>query len=76
MVDIKSYEQLMARKDIDFISECDGFLYVKLYPTEKFDDSIWKVDKATHEVTYMMFPDYVGYIHHRATYLKKPNYET
>ena len=76
MVDIKSYEQLMARDDIDFISECDGKLYVKLYPTDKFDDSIWEVDKKTHEVTYFMFPDYVGRIHYRATYVKKPRYET
>lgn len=72
MVDIRSYEQLMAREDIDFISEYDGYLYVKLYPTEQFDNSIWKVDKTTHDVSYAMFTDYIANVYGKDHYLVKP----
>ena len=63
-----TYEELMAREDTQFIAELGGNLYVKLPPREHYDNTIWKVDKNTHEVSYMMFTAFLG-ISNRATYV-------
>lgn len=66
---VPTYEELMARQDKVFVSEYEDFLYVKLPPREHYDNTIWKVNKRTHEVTYMMFTKYLVTIDEQATYL-------
>ena len=65
-----TYDELMRRKDTQFVSEHGGYLYVKLPPTEYYDNTIWRVDKQTHEVFYMMFTEYLyAGLAEQATYL-------
>ena len=64
-----TYEELMARKDILFISEYEDYLYVKLPPREYYDNCIWKVHKETHVVSYMMFTAYLA-IAEKASYIR------
>lgn len=53
-----TYDELMNWKDVEFIAELDGYLYVKLPAREMYDNTIWKVDKKTHKVTYMMYTEF------------------
>ena len=71
-----TYDELMSREDVQSISEHEGFLYVKLPPTEYYDNTIWRVNKETHEVSYMMFTDYLCNVYAHATYIVKPDWET
>ena len=70
-----TYDEVMSQKPV-FISECDGYLYVLLPAREYYDNTIWKVDKKTHEVSYMMFTDYIINVSAHAAYVVKPDYET
>ena len=72
---IPTYDELMVRTDVHFISEYDGHLYVKLPPTEYYDDTIWKVDKKTHQVSYMAYTKYMCTVMDKAQYIKKPDWE-
>lgn len=76
MAKTPSYDELMARQDVDFISECDGYLYVSLPARQMFDNTIWKVNKRTKEVSYMMFTEYIITVSKRAKYIKAPDWET
>ena len=73
-IKIPSYDEVMHEKPI-FISEADGYLYVWLRHKDPNDNSIWKVNKQTHEVAYMAFPDYLCNVSERATYVVKPDWE-
>lgn len=64
-----TYEELMARSDIQFVAEHNGHIYVKLPPVEYYDNTIWKVDKKTHNVSYMMFTEFLA-IADRAEYIR------
>lgn len=70
-----TYDELVKQKPI-FVSECDGYLYFWLPHEDRYDNTIWKVDKRTHEVAYMAFPDYLVQVSERATYVVKPSWET
>lgn len=63
-----TYDELMARKDAQFIAELDEKIYVKLPPREQYDNTVWEVNKKTHEVSYMMFTAFLG-IANRVTYI-------
>ena len=69
-----TYEELMARKDVVFISEYEGYLYVALPARQYYDNCIWKVDKKTHEVYYMMFTEYLVNVDSKATYIVNPDW--
>ena len=69
-----TYDELMSREDASFIAEHGGYLYVKLPAREHYDNTIWKVDKSTHEVFYMMFTEYISTIDDKAHYIKKPDW--
>lgn len=70
-MNIPTYNDLMNRDDIQFISEYGEYLYVLLPPTELYDNTIWKVHKETHEVVYMMFTEYLcSGICDKATYIR------
>lgn len=71
-----TYDELMARNDVIFISEYGDYLYVALPAEEMFDNTIWQVDKRTKEVTYRMFTDYIINVSSRAKYIKAPEWET
>ena len=68
-----TYEQLMA-KTRSFITEYDGYLYVKLPAEEYYDNTIWKVNKETKEVSYMMFTEYIIEISERAKFIEGPDW--
>ena len=70
-----TYDEVMNKEPI-FISESEGYLYVLLPPAEHYDNTIWKVNKNTHEVVYMMFTDYIINVSDKATYVVKPDWES
>ncbi len=61
------YETLeeLLKENIAWISEYEGFYYVKLVK-EYEDDSVWKVDKKTGKASYMQFPLYLVTIQDKA----------
>jgi len=50
---IENLEQLL-RSDIISVAEDGGFFYVRVKPDGPYDNTIWKVNKRTRQVTYMM----------------------
>ena len=55
---IPSYDELMTHPNPDFKAEYQGYLYVKLPPKEPYDNSTWKIDPKTHEVSFMLFTQF------------------
>ncbi|NCE64082.1 hypothetical protein D1159_05650 [Pseudoflavonifractor sp. 524-17] len=55
------YENLteMLNGPILFISEYDGFYYVRMKPEEFYDNGMYKVNKQTGEVSLMYFTEYL-----------------
>lgn len=55
------YETLdeLLNCDIKFVSEYNGYYFIKLQPYCYYDNSIWRINKATGEVSYMMFTQYL-----------------
>ena len=56
------YEDIIEHKNyrnVEFISELDDILYVKMDPEDYYENAIWKVNKKTKEITYMMFTEYI-----------------
>lgn len=49
----------LLKEDILFMTEYDGFYYVKL-SKESEDDTLWKVDKKTGKAEYSQFVLYLG----------------
>lgn len=58
MSDYNSLDDLL-KEEVNFVTEYDGFYYVKLKPKYFYENSIWKVNKKTGEVSYMMFTEYI-----------------
>ena len=54
----KSFDELL-KSNVRRITECGNFYYVELEPTEFYDNSMWKVDKETGEVSFMYYTDYI-----------------
>ena len=71
--DVPTYNELMNFDDAVFVSDYQGYIYVKLHANDTYDNTIWKVNKKTHEVVYMMYTDYFE-IMDRVTYIKKPDW--
>ena len=71
MAEIPTYDELMSKKQ-EFVAECDGYLYVKLPAQQTNDNTVWRVDRKTHVVSYMMFTDFLCNIMAKATYVVKP----
>ena len=71
MSKVPTYDDLMKEKPL-FIAEYDGYLYVKLFPKQFYENTIWKVNKKTKEVSYMMFTQYLGEIDDSASYIVSP----
>lgn len=55
------YETLAEMLDapILFISEYDGFYYVRMKPQENYDNGMYKVNKQTGEVSSLYFTEYL-----------------
>ncbi len=55
------YEALdeLLNSKINFVTEYEGAYYFKLKPYCNLDNSIWKVNKTTGKVEYMMFTQYL-----------------
>ena len=49
----------MLKQGIIFVIDYEGFYYVRVKPTAFYENAIWKVDKKTFEVSYMMFTDFI-----------------
>lgn len=62
----ETFDELLDA-DIEIMSDYDGFYYIRLKPQELYDDSIWKVDKRTGEVSCSSFIDYMLDIQDKAT---------
>jgi len=56
---IENLEQLL-RSDIISVAEDGGFFYVRVKPDGPYDNTIWKVNKRTGQVTYMMLTTFFG----------------
>lgn len=63
------YETLdeLLNSDIEFVSDYNGKYYIGVKPESKYDNSIWKVDKRTGEVSCSSFIDYMLEIEDKAT---------
>lgn len=57
------YENLreLLSTEILFVTEYEGFYYIKLKPYCDCDNSIWKVDKQTGKASYMMYTEYLRF---------------
>ncbi len=55
------YETLdeVLNAEIKFVSEYDGFYYIKLKPDCYYDNGMLKVDKYTGSVSYIYFTQYL-----------------
>jgi len=61
-----TFEELL-KQDISYITEDANSYYVKLTPTDNYDDSLWVINKQTMEVSYMSCIDYGLDIHESTT---------
>lgn len=50
---IENLEQLL-QYDIISVAEDDGYFYVRTKPDGAFDNTIWRVNKRTGKVSYML----------------------
>lgn len=53
----ESMDELLGA-DIVFVVEYDGFYYFRLEPEEHFDNTVWKVDKQTKEISCIHLVEY------------------
>lgn len=66
MYDYNTLDDLL-KEEVNFVYELDGYYYVKLKPKCFYENAIWKVDKKTGEVSYMMFTDFIINVERFAT---------
>ena len=66
-----TYDELMAEKPV-FVSECGNYLYIWPKAKQMYENTIWKVNKQTKEVAYMMFTEYIISVSKTATYVVPP----
>lgn len=66
MNEYKSLDDLI-NAGIKQVYEYDGFYYVLVKAREYYDNSIWKVNKKTGEVSYMMFTEFIINVERFAT---------
>lgn len=55
------YETLdeLLQEEIILAAEDKDYYYIRLKPKQFYDNSMWKVDKQTGKVSYMMYPQYI-----------------
>ena len=71
---IPRYEDLTTRQDVVFSGEYDVKLYVRLPPKHHYDETVWKADKKTKQVSPVHLVDFFA-IRDRVKYIKKPDWE-
>ena len=53
-----SVEELIEQ-GIEFVTKDETYFYVRVKPRAYYENSIWKVNRKTRKVEYMMFTEYI-----------------
>lgn len=57
VMEYKTFEELV-KEEISYMGEYSGYYYIKLKSDDFYDNSMWKVNKKTKEVSYMLFTQF------------------
>lgn len=58
MAKYNSVKELIGQ-GIDFITKDETYFYVRVKPSSYYENSIWKVNRETRKVEYMMLTEYI-----------------
>lgn len=64
----ETFDELL-NAEIVSVSEYEGFYYIRLKPQEFYDNSMWKVDKKTKNVSLMYYTEYLLEINDKAKHI-------